>query len=142
MGLPALAQESNTLHTHQHLDIFINGRQVSVPMGIGINDSQKFISPIHTHDATGIIHVESPIVQKYYLGQFFDIWGVKLNQSCIGGYCVSGDNSLKIFINGSKFDGNPAAIELQPHQEIVIAYGTISRMPFPVPSSYAFPKDY
>jgi len=142
IGLPALQQEGTVLHTHQHLDIFINGNQLTIPANIGIDDAKGFISPIHTHDETGIMHVESPVAEKFYLGQFFDIWGVRLTSSCIGEYCADKNNSLKIFINGTLFNGDPRAIELQVHQEIAITYGTISQMPFPVPYLYNFPAGY
>jgi len=61
IGLPVLTVEGTVLHTHQHLDIYINGKQTEIPGGIGINEVAGFVSPIHTHDTTGIIHVESPI---------------------------------------------------------------------------------
>ena len=142
IGLPKLQTEGVALHTHQHLDIFINGQQVAVSSGVGINEKQKFLSPIHTHDNTGIIHVESPTIQSFYLGQFFDIWGLRFSSSCIGGYCNDGNKTLKVFVNGDLFKQDPRTIELQPHQEIVITYGTISEMPFPVPYSYDFPPNY
>ena len=142
IGLPALSQEGTALHTHQHLDIFINGNQVTVPANIGIDDAKGFLSPIHTHDTTGIMHVESPAVLKFYLGQFFDIWGVRLTSSCIGGYCNTKDQILRIFINGDLFTGDPRSIELLPHQEIVMTYGTILQLPFPTPHSYTFPAGY
>src|SRR5581483_8345176 len=75
-NLPALAEEGTVLHIHQHLDLFIDGQSVPVPSGIGIQEAQGFISPIHTHDLSGIIHVESPFAADFTLGQFFDIWGV------------------------------------------------------------------
>ena len=142
IGLPKLQTEGAALHIHQHLDIFIDGQQVAIPSGAGMNEKQKFLSPIHTHDNTGIIHVESPVVQSFYLGQFFDIWGLRFNSSCIGGYCSNGDKTLKVFVNGDLFKQDPRTIELQPHQEIVITCGTISEMPFPVPYSYTFPPNY
>ena len=46
LGLPALAQEGTVLHIHQHLDLYVNGRRVTVPAGIGIDDTQGFISPL------------------------------------------------------------------------------------------------
>lgn len=142
IGLPALQQEGTVLHTHQHLDIFINGKQITVPANIGLDDAKGFIAEIHTHDETGIIHVESPVAQKFYLGQFFDIWGVKLASNCVGGYCNDANNNLKAYVNGNLFQGDPRTIELQAHQEIAIAYGTILQMPFPVPSSYDFPAGF
>jgi hypothetical protein len=55
----------------------------------------------------GIIHVESPTVGKFYLGQFFDIWGVRLTSDCIGGYCTDATNTLTVYVNGEKYAGDP-----------------------------------
>lgn len=33
------------------------------------------MSPLHTHDTSGTIHVESNSYRTYTLGQFLDIWG-------------------------------------------------------------------
>ncbi len=63
LGLPQLSQEGTVLHIHQHLDVFVNGKPVTVPGGIGIDDN-RFISPIHTHDPTGVIHVESSTARR------------------------------------------------------------------------------
>jgi hypothetical protein len=139
IGLPALSEEGTVLHIHQHLDIFIEGKPISVPAGIGINEAAGFISPIHTHDDTAIIHVESPTIQTFTLGQFFDIWGVRFTDQCIGGYCSQGDKTLKVFVNGNLFNGDPRQIELQQHQEIVATYGTSKDLANPIPSTYVFP---
>lgn len=142
IGLPALIQEGNVLHIHEHLDIFINGQQVLVPTNIGVNDAAGFVAPIHTHDETAIIHVESPTLSTFTLGQFFDIWGVLLTKDCIGGYCSQGDKSLKVFINGSAFQGDPRIIELKEREEIVIAFGSPQELPNPIPSSFNFSTGY
>ena len=57
IGLPALSSEGSALHIHQHLDIFIHGNLFSAPGGIGINGFAGFISPIHTHDESSVIHI-------------------------------------------------------------------------------------
>jgi hypothetical protein len=141
IGLPALSKEGTVLHIHQHLDIFIEGKPISVPTGIGINEGAGFISPIHTHDNTAIIHVESPTMQIFTLGQFFDIWGVRFTDQCIGRYCNQGDKILEVFVNGNLFNGDPRRIELQQHQEIVVTYGTSKDLTNPIPSTYVFPAD-
>jgi hypothetical protein len=137
IGLPALHEEGAALHAHQHLDLFIRGKAVSVPGMIGVNVPEQFISPVHTHDGTGEIHIESPTVQTYTLGQFFDIWGVRLNSKCIGAYCEDGQNSIKVFVNG-KAEGDPRAVELRDHIEIVVTYGTDGELPKPIPSDHLF----
>jgi len=38
------------------------------------------MSPLHTHDATGLIHVESNTIRNFTLGEFLDIWqGLNIN---------------------------------------------------------------
>jgi hypothetical protein len=141
--LPALSEEGNALHIHQHLDLFVHGQAVGVPSDIGIHETfPPFIAPIHTHDTAGIIHVESPTVETFTLGQFFDVWGVRLTESCIGGYCTDETNALKVFVNGQPYSGDPRGLELAAHQEIVITYGTDAEIPASIPTSYSFPEGY
>jgi hypothetical protein len=142
IGLPALAQEGTALHIHEHLDIFIHGQAVPIPADIGTDDPAGFTSPLHVHDDTGIIHVESPVVQPFYLGQFFDIWGVRLTPDCIGGYCATATDTLAFYVNGALYTGNPRDLELQEHQEIAIIYGSAAETPKQIPSSYNFPAGY
>jgi hypothetical protein len=142
IGLPQLLSEGTALHTHQHLDIYINGNHLEIPSEIGVNTKAGFTSPIHTHDISGVVHVESPTVQTFYVGQFFDIWGVRFTADCLGTYCATGDNLLRVYSNGQLVTENTRDLELQPHQEIVITYGTENQLPSPIPSSYDFPPDY
>lgn len=139
IGLPALPTEGNALHIHQHLDLFINGKLTPIPADIGVNEIARFIAPIHTHDTTGVIHVESDRIQDFTLGQFFDIWGVRLTKDCIGGYCTNATSTLKMYINGSLVTEDPRKLVLTSHQQIVLMYGTEADMPRVIPSSYSFP---
>ena len=141
IGLPALEAEGTVVHTHEHLDIIVNGRHLMVPAGIGIHEAQAFIAPIHTHDTTGILHVESDEVRSFTLGQVFDIWGVRFTASCLGAYCVDEGHMLRIFVNGLDMPGDPRSIELEQHQEIAIVYD-VKGARVTVPSSYRFPKDF
>jgi hypothetical protein len=74
-------------HIHPHLNMTMDGKPTSIPQGIGINSSlykdhslDKYstpeIAPIHTHDSSGTIHVESTVNRNYTLGQFLSIWGL------------------------------------------------------------------
>ena len=139
IGLPALSAEGSALHIHQHLDLMINGAPVAIPSGIGINAAAGFISDIHVHDDTGVIHVESPTRQTFTLGQFFDIWGVRLTASCIGGYCTDATHSITVYSNGKPVSGNPRSLALESHQEIVIVYGSNAAATGTIPSTYTFP---
>jgi hypothetical protein len=140
IGLPALTAEGQVVHIHQHLDLFVDGKPVKVADDIGIDPDGGFISPLHTHLQTeGVMHVESPTQERFSLGQFFAVWGVRLDGKCIGGKCASGDKELRVWVDGKPVDGDPTRIVLDEHQEIVIAYGTPKQMPDPVPSTYDFP---
>jgi hypothetical protein len=81
-GLEPGRKEFLIHHAHAQLDVFVDGKPIVVPGGIGINiddpEVQQFedpagtvayggimrcgkpcISPLHTHDATGMIHTEA-----------------------------------------------------------------------------------
>ena len=77
---------------------------------------------------------------NYSLGQFFAVWGVRLDARCIGGRCAGDGKQLRVWVDGEPLEGDPTRIVLADHQEIAIAYGTADQMPDPVPSSYAFPE--
>jgi len=131
-GLHALTMEGTALHIHEHLDLYVDGRHVTVPALVGIDQQAGFLTELHTHDASGIVHVESPVPKSFTLGQFFCEWGVKLNATCLGPY----RGRLAWWVNGVRRQGNPAQLVLRPHQEIAIAAG---QPPTTVPGSYAFP---
>ena len=131
-GLHAQTMEGAALHIHEHLDLYVNGRRVTVPALVGIDPQAGFLTELHTHDASGIIHVESPVLRPFRLGQFFCEWGVKLTANCLGRY----RGKLSWWVDGVRMRGNPAQLVLRQHQEIVIAAGEV---PTNVPGSYSFP---
>jgi hypothetical protein len=138
LGLPALGSEGTALHTHEHLDVFVHGRSIIVPANIGIDRAAGFISPLHTHDESGVIHVESPTMRTFSLGQFFDVWGVRFTRDCLGGLCNTGSQTLRVFVDGHEATGDPRRLELFAHEEIVVAFGTAAELPSPIPHSYGF----
>ena len=145
-GLTPERKETFTHHVHAHLDVFVNGRRVVVPAGIGINikdpgvkvfrdtpDGSKAyggielcakpcISPLHTHDNTGILHTESASPVPNRLGQFFTEWGVQLGRACVSGYCHP--SNIEFYVNGNRYGGDPRAILLTDRKEIAIVIGT------------------
>ena len=136
INIPLLGAEGTAQHIHAHLDIFIYGQPVTVPANIGIYNG---ITPVHTHDTSGIIHIESPDAKATYtLGQFFDIWGVKLTSTSIGGYANNTTNKLNVYDNG-KVVNNPVSLVIAKHHEIVITYGTTQEQPH-IAKSYNFPS--
>jgi hypothetical protein len=132
LGLQTLGQEGTATHYHSHLDLYVNGKHVTVPALIGINQGAGYFTELHTHDTRGVIHVESTKSNDHFsLGQFVAEWGVFLNSRCIGAYC----NGLKWYLNGKQQTGNPQKYVLQSHDEIAIVVG---KPPAKIPSSYKF----
>jgi hypothetical protein len=138
IGLDPLTAEGQVVHIHQHLDIYVDGKKVTLPAQIGIASSGAFLSDLHTHDDTGVMHVESPTASSFSLGQFFAVWGVRLDANCIGSLCASGAKHLATWVDGSPVTGDPTRIVLAEHQEIVLAFGTSAQAPSPLPKSYDF----
>jgi hypothetical protein len=138
-GLSTAGSEGTAEHYHAHLDVIVNGKNVAVPNGIGVDNAAQLISPLHTHDTTGAIHIETPTKgTPYYLGQVFTEWGVGLSQHMLGGLHADGTNSrLTAYVDGKQYNGNPADIRLALHQEIALVYGPAGQQ-VKVPSSWNF----
>jgi hypothetical protein len=136
VGVNDLTVEGQVLHIHQHLDIFVNGKRMPVPANIGIYDGE-FLTELHTHDPSGLMHLESPVAENFTLGQFFGVWGVRLNADCVGGYCRQ-VTPWTVYVNGQPYSGDPAMLDLKSHQEIAFVIGT---PPKQIPRSYKFPPN-
>lgn len=123
IGVPFSNMEGTALHFHPRLAVFVAGRQVEVPANIGISTAEQKMAALHTHDASGTIHVESPQVRDYTLGEFFDVWGVRFTQRCLGGYCAGNGKHLRVFADGAAV-ASLRALKLRDNQQILVAYGT------------------
>jgi hypothetical protein len=135
LHLPSLSE--TILHHHVQLDIFVDGQQVVVPATIGYSPELQVFSPLHTHDDTGLVHVESadPNFQPV-LGQFMDVWGVYMTDTCLGDACGSGDRQLRVYVNGDLYAGDPALIPLTDTLVVVVTFGTKDQLPDPIPSAF------
>ncbi len=135
-GIQCSSFEQLVFHIHSHLDIFISGKPFTIPAQIGIIPGKCFYW-LHTHDESGVIHIESPVSRNYTLGQFFDIWNQKFNNTRLFDNAANGNNTLTVYVNGSKVPSgtNYRDIKLSAHDEIAIVYGT---PPGTIPSRYIF----
>jgi len=74
---PGISGES-WIHVHPYLSIQIYGTNVTIPAGVGLLDAESVFEPVHTHDASGLLHVELSQTDanshNYTLGDFFTIW--------------------------------------------------------------------
>jgi hypothetical protein len=107
-GITCDATMQNNYHVHAFVGLFVNGQEIAVPDAIGIvGASGDFTDPvsgypnqelygtcfyhIHTHDPSGMVHMESPNLQNatidqsiFSINQFFDIWGIIVSRSQFG----------------------------------------------------------
>jgi hypothetical protein len=139
-GIQCNVNEQFLFHIHAHLSIFVNGQLMYIPPQIGIIP-EKCIYWLHTHDESGIVHIESPIKADFTLGQFFDLWKTKLNnpQMFDNIFNEKGSNMPQIYVNGNKLPTgtNYRDVKLHAHDEILLIYGTL---PANIPSKYDFPQ--
>jgi hypothetical protein len=76
-GVPLLDQEGVATHTHTTLVVMVNGTRKEVPAFIGIDTQSGKIAALHTHDTSGLVHLESAKENdSYTLGQFLTVWGM------------------------------------------------------------------
>jgi hypothetical protein len=136
-GLPMLGEEKLAVHYHAHLDIIVNGQQIPVPAGIGIDEARQLISPLHVHDTSGVVHIESATDVPFTLGQLFTEWGQPLRANQIGPVTVAPGQVLRVFRNGQRVSGDPAALVLHAHDEIAVWVGPTEQPPR-VPTTYDF----
>lgn len=124
-------------HVHTHLTITDGDTPVVVPGDVGHSASERFAAQLHTHDTSGILHVESPTRERFTLGQFFDEWGVSLGPAHVGG--LRGE--LTVWVDGKRSLGNPRSIELTNRRQIDLAVTTIGEVPHR-PAAFDWPPQY
>ncbi|CAN5621318.1 hypothetical protein BH23GEM3_BH23GEM3_17800 [soil metagenome] len=116
-------------HIHPHVSLFVEGEQIAIPTAIGITNPVMEDSSatggdcfywIHTHDATGLIHVEPPRTDIVLtLGQMFDVWGQPLASDNVAGF----RGPVTTYIDGVRYRGDIRAIPFIDKREIAIYVG-------------------
>jgi hypothetical protein len=132
--------EFTKFHVHAHLDIFVDGKPFIVPAQIGIDPEGQCLYWIHTHDDSGIIHIESPFEREFTIGNFIDIWGQTFNNTHLfDKNGLNNTNSLmSVYVNGVKVPTSSdfRNIKINAHDEIALIFGTIEADK--IPSRYQF----
>ena len=143
-GIRCQSNEQAVYHIHAHLAVFVDGAQRTVPYGIGIPGGTATQEPsggpyvgsgtcfywLHSHDQSGVIHIESPVQKLYTLGDYFAIWGQPLAAGQVG----AAKGTLTEYVDGKRYAGDPRSIRLNAHTLIQLDIGT--NVP---PQPYTFP---
>jgi len=137
-GVPCLRDDLPTRHFHVHIGLFLDGKAVTVPAGIGVGrpwgaDSRGFIATggcfawIHSHDTSGVVHVFTQLGKSDTLGQVFSVWGQPLGADGALGY----RGALVVLVNGKPNAGDPRSVPLANLDNIVLELGTPPTTPPP-----------
>ena len=120
-GLVCASGMAELYHVHAHLAIVSDGQWLALPANVGILSQCNY--EMHTHDSTGIIHIETPNMKTFTLGQFFDIWGQTLSNTNVAG--VTGTVVAYVNDNGDvrRYEGDLRSIELISHRDITLQIG-------------------
>ena len=125
----------NGYHVHAHLTLLDAGHQVFLYGGIGWSQKGSCWYWLHTHDGSGVIHVEGPDSSfNPTLGKFFDVWHEPLSRRQFLAYKVGPSQSMRVYANQKPYVRNPRAIPLRRHTTITVEIGP----PFSAPVKYYF----
>jgi hypothetical protein len=126
-GLTPERHEFLQYHVHALLLIYLNGRPVRVPAGIGINIHDAGVHSSKLQDGTlgygGIDECAQPCISPLHTHDDFTEWGVALSKRCIGGYCTP-KSPLAFYVDGKPYTDDPRAITLTDRKVILIVIGT------------------
>ena len=119
-GSPCRPTMSNNYHVHVFVGIYVNGTAYAVPDAIGMfkpaaeqngfTATAQCYYDVHTHDASGIVHVEAKDPQNvpitgtiYNSSQLFDEWGINVAANHFGPF----NGTLKVITSGQTYRGGP-----------------------------------
>jgi hypothetical protein len=143
-GISADTGEELAFHIHAHLQVYVDGQQRAVPPGIGVvpplRVEQTAEGPfvdggagfywLHTHDGSGVVHIESPVQRAFTLGELFNLWGQPLGPDQVG----PARGPVTALVDGAVVGGDPRDIPLTAHAVVQLDVGTA--VPF---QPYSFP---
>jgi len=118
--------EQSIYHIHVHLTTYIDGQRVVLPKNVGITST--CIYWLHTHDTSGIIHIEAPKQDTFTLGTFLRFWRdqVYATQYPIE---LSSTTGWKVYVNGKPYSGDFNRIQLAAHTLVTLAYNSPNARP-------------
>lgn len=108
-----------SMHIHPELTIFVDDESVPIPANIGIDEA--CMRALHTHDATGEIHIEYPETHDFTLGDFFANWGQSFSATQLFEHVADEEFGLRMTVDGkesSEFEN----LVLTDGQKIVIYF--------------------
>ena len=109
------------LHIHPQLKIVVGGQDVPITANIGLEFSCHRV--LHTHDADGVIHVESHYQADFTLGDFFKLWEKTFSATQILENIADAEHEIVMTVDGAP-SAEYESLLLKDKQKIVIEYHT------------------
>ena len=122
VALSCTTEAAAQYHYHMTLSVYLNGEKQTIPANTGVKST--CMNPIHTHDATGLVHVESPVERDFTLGDFFAVWDEPLSSTQLLNKTADATHRVRMTVNGqasTEFEN----LVLKDDQEIIIYYEEI-----------------
>lgn len=119
LALTCTTDMATQFHIHPNLRIVVNGQDVTIPAGIGIKPG--CMNSIHTHDASGKLHVEAPEKRDFTLADFFAVWNKPFTKDQILDNKVDSQHIIRLTVNGTESIEYENLV-LRDDDQIVISY--------------------
>ena len=144
---------SDNYHIHALIGIYNNGTLMALPAGVGMQNPQPptngFVDVascfyhLHTHDQSGIVHIEDPnpanmpiSASMYTLKTFLDTWGITADANHFGPF----QGPVRVFTSGqvsransnggtvtadtlTYYGNDPTSVPIYSHEVIFIEIG-------------------
>jgi hypothetical protein len=130
VALACTTDMATTFHIHPSLEINISGENMTIPANIGV--SPTCMNSLHTHDDTGLIHVEAPEKRDFTLADFFAVWNKEFSRNQILDAKVDANTEIVMTVNGTPSNEYENLV-LKDGDKIVISYqkkGAAVNIPF------------
>ena len=122
-GIRCQEGEQLAYHIHVRLDLFDRGSRVEVPANIGV--FPECLYWVHTHDNSGLIHVEAPEGRDVMLRDLMAIWGQTISDEEFLGRPITEDTRWQIRVGIESYRGDPGDIIFEDGDSIVMCYDMI-----------------
>lgn len=122
LAFSCTTDEATRFHIHPVLSILEEGKKVEIPANVGF--SSTCLHPVHTHDNTGEIHVESPEQRDFTLGDFFAVWEKPLSKTQVLDYVATSTHEIVMTVDGQPSEEFENLV-LKDKQQIVLEYKKI-----------------
>lgn len=116
-------------HIHAHLALYINGSKLPLPAHIGLATDGSCAYWLHTHDTTGVIHIEAPNQRIFTLGNFFDEWSQVFPTLGYPSQLDLDPSQWQAYVNGKLHTGDFHNIPLNTHAIVTLVYQTPNVVP-------------